>query len=121
VKETRRIEILALIAGVLLSVGSLFYGRIDISLSIAVGFVFASINFRLLIWSWEAVIEQQTTVSDIGIMDIIPRFILKYTFLIVGVILAIFALPLHPVGFAIGVGNVFLAIIFYPFLPKRTE
>ncbi len=119
-KKTQRIEKIAFLIGFLLAGAGFLYDE-EIGLAILLGAFYSSINFRLMIWSWGRIFELGTQNSEVASMGIITRFALKYAFLILGLLSAIFLLSLHPIGFAIGVGNIFLAILSYLFLPNQTE
>lgn len=132
--EARRIEKLTWIFGLLLSAGSLAYGSLMISAAVFLGALFATINLRLLIWSWSSVFQTAAANSQasnaasaaapaepVSAFGVLPRFVLKYTFLLLGMVLLLFGLRSHPIGFGIGVSNVFLAILLYPLMPQKTE
>ena len=124
IKESRKLETITLAIGIVLALGSLFWGSLSLSLGVCLGAIFSSINLRLLIWSWGALFQQSVEAdssSESAPVHVLPRFVLKYSFLFLGILLIVVGLRANPVGFCIGLSNVFLAVLCYSILPKNVE
>tara|TARA_B100000609_G_C17223005_1_gene442114 strand:+ start:23651 stop:24034 length:384 start_codon:yes stop_codon:yes gene_type:complete len=127
VDELKQIEKIALWVGGVVTLGSLVMGELGITLSALLGAVFGSLNLRLLIWSWGAVFhtqaatEGQSTQANPSLLTIFSRFTLKLTFFLAGLLSLLLATPVHILGFAAGVSNVFVAVLFFGMLPNKAE
>jgi hypothetical protein len=119
--SSRVFEILVLSSGVLLSIGSIFYGSQAVSIGVFAGAMFSSINLRLMVWGWSSVIQQQVSPDSVSAIDIVPRFLIKFVFLIAGLFVSMVTLKINPYGFAIGTSSIILAVMLCPLLPKKPE
>lgn len=131
-KGLRHIEVTAWIIGIVLVIGSWLVGSQKMAFGAALGALFASINFRLLIWSWSSYVdvqvqlnqtedaEQSETIEQMkksettDAMGFLPKFVIKYTFLLIGIFLLVSGLQLHLTGCLIGMGNVIIAASLSP-------
>jgi hypothetical protein len=134
VAALKPVETTAWIVGVLMVIGCWFAGSQSMALGAAMGALFASINFRLLIWSWTAYVDTQVKASQEAdeasepeeasveaaeaALGVLPKFLIKYAFLILGVFVLIGGLRLHFVGCLIGMGNVIVAATLSPIVLK---
>jgi hypothetical protein len=119
----QRIELSALAIGIFLIIGGVIFASKSVILAIAAGVAFASINFRLLIWSWQPIFMgvPERSSSKKGVIAVL-RMICKYLFLFAGIFLLIGGLRLNAVGFVIGLGNVIIGVaIFAPLFFKLSN
>lgn len=119
-KELKQIEVLSLILGCVMVLGSIAFKNNKLTLGVLYGVIFACVNFRLLVWSWGAVIEQRGK-AESNTIHLLSRFALKYVFFIAGLLLVFGGFKAHPLGFGVGVGCILLGLIFSPLLPKNKE
>ncbi len=121
----QQVELTALAVGALFAAGSWFIQiPTQARWAVLVGAVFSSINFRLLIWSWNWLFYSnnpgQVAKEQSG-RSAVPRIIIKYLFLLVGLGLLIGGLKLHVVGFMIGLGNVIIAVALAPSMMQTLQ
>lgn len=121
----RQVELTALAIGALMAAGSwLVQAPNAARWAVLAGAAFSSINFRLLIWSWSWIFQSKNpkaAAKEKSGKSYVPRFILKYFFLLVGLGLALGGLKLHVVGFMIGLGNVIIAVALAPTMTQTIQ
>lgn len=114
----QQIEWTALALGAVFSAGAwLIPLPFSARIAVLVGAVFSSVNFRLLIWSWSWIFRStnpQSTAEHKTNSRVVPRFLIKYLFLLAGLALLIGGLKLHVIGFMVGMGNVLFAVALSP-------
>lgn len=141
-----RIEKAAWLIGVLLVVATGLVDSVNMAIATALGALFTSLNFRLLVWSWTGYMDSQVALrlaqqgaeeeapevldavppepkeqTESGIfanMGVLPRFAIKYAFLLIGIFVLVGGVRLHLVGCLIGMGNVIIAAGLSPILLK---
>ena len=93
-----RVEWAGAIFGVCLVAGAWVFSSFQMAWGAALGAGFASINFRMLVWSWRGYVDAQVAqkrakegeeVSEEArdMSRILPRFLLKYALLLAGLFL----------------------------------
>lgn len=118
--DLKKIELIAVVTALLLATGSLAYGDPRFTIAVCLGSLFASINFRLLVWSWGALVMQYKK-EGASTSNLLPRFFLKYGFLLAGVFVFLGGFKAHPLGFGLGLSNIFAAILLSPLFPSKSS
>jgi len=95
------------------------------------GALFASLNLRLLVWSWRGYIDAQVAqqraeagedvpADAADISRVWPRFALKYALLLGGIGVLVLGVKAHMAGFLLGMGNVIAAAALSPLLQPKS-
>lgn len=133
----QRIEVAAWIIGLVASSICWYTAGGQIALGVFLGAIFASVNFRLMIWSWQAYVDEQvaahhrmqdaedeeaaSTPSHDEYANPLPRFLIKYSFLLAGLLVVMLVVKPHMWGFVAGLSNVIVAATLSPLLLIGTQ